>query len=238
MDELVVIPLVLFLIYLAIAVHELGHYLAWRQEGVPVQGFYVGAPPWIFRFRRGGTEYGLGLIPFFGAVLAREEDTGHLTRRGWLKVYLSGPLFSLLAALLGVVLWLLVTWDLERALKAVGVILKAPVVLVVAIFQLLSGGLPEAGFLPLFQASRDLLNRSGPEGVFLLFTALNTVGFWFNLLPIPPLDGGQALYRLFAGSPWVERLYPYALGFGVVFLLVLLGLALLKDAMRLARWWG
>jgi Zn-dependent protease len=62
---------------------------------------------------------------------------------------------------------------------------------------------------------------------------LNAVLFWFNLLPIPPLDGGQAVYRLFAGRKWVEKVYPYVRGFGLAVLFALTEIAILKDVARL-----
>jgi regulator of sigma E protease len=61
---------ILFLIVLAILifVHELGHFLAAKSFGIRVDEFKLGFGPKIFAWKRGGTEYGLNLIPFGGYV--------------------------------------------------------------------------------------------------------------------------------------------------------------------------
>jgi hypothetical protein len=41
------------------------------------------------------------------------------------------------------------------------------------------------------------------------------------------------VYRLFAGRKWVEKVYPYALGFGLAILFALTEIAILKDVARL-----
>jgi Zn-dependent protease len=101
------------------------------------------------------------------------------------------------------------------------------------LFRALFGDLSTAGAIPMFQVTGSVIRQGGLEGLALVWGALNAVLFWFNLLPIPPLDGGQAVYRLFAGRKWVERVYPYALGFGLAILFALTEIAILKDVARL-----
>jgi len=230
---MVEILLVLLLLHVAIALHELGHYLVYRRYQVPVLGVYLGGPPWVLRWQRQGIEYRLGLIPLFGAVLVQEEDTKHLTPPQWLRVYLVGPLASLLAALAGFVLWGLLKGSLLFTLKAVVAILGFPVFLVGDLLQALFGDLGTAGAIPMFQVTGGVIREGGLAGLALVWGALNAVLFWFNLLPIPPLDGGQAVYRLFAGRKWVEKVYPYTLGFGLAILFALTEIAILKDVARL-----
>lgn len=66
----------IFLIVLAILifVHELGHFLAARACGIRVDAFKIGFGPKVFAWKRGGTEYGLNLIPFGGYVKIFGED--------------------------------------------------------------------------------------------------------------------------------------------------------------------
>jgi regulator of sigma E protease len=71
---------------LIIFVHELGHYLAAKWAGVKVRRFFFGFAPVIrigkrkitlqfFAIERGGTKYGVGMIPFGGFVdMAGEHD--------------------------------------------------------------------------------------------------------------------------------------------------------------------
>jgi regulator of sigma E protease len=51
-----------------IFVHEAGHFVAARLVGMSPSRFYIGFPPAIAKFRRKGTEYGIGAIPLGGYV--------------------------------------------------------------------------------------------------------------------------------------------------------------------------
>jgi hypothetical protein len=53
---------------LLVFIHELGHFAVARLVGAKATRFLVGFPPVAISFRRGETEYGLGLIPLGGYV--------------------------------------------------------------------------------------------------------------------------------------------------------------------------
>jgi len=53
---------------LLIAIHEAGHFLVARWAGMRVESFSIGFGPAIARFRRGETEWRIGLLPFGGYV--------------------------------------------------------------------------------------------------------------------------------------------------------------------------
>ena len=66
---------------LVIFVHELGHFLAAKACGVKVEKFYVGfdipigpLPAALLKFRRGETEYGIGILPLGGYVKMLGQD--------------------------------------------------------------------------------------------------------------------------------------------------------------------
>jgi membrane-associated protease RseP (regulator of RpoE activity) len=63
-----IIGVVLFAlgIGLAVALHEAGHMLTAKAFGMTVRRYFIGFGPKIFSFRRGGTEYGLKVIPAGG----------------------------------------------------------------------------------------------------------------------------------------------------------------------------
>jgi membrane-associated protease RseP (regulator of RpoE activity) len=63
-----IIGVVLFAlgIGLAVALHEAGHMLTAKAFGMKVRRYFIGFGPKIFSFRRGGTEYGLKVIPAGG----------------------------------------------------------------------------------------------------------------------------------------------------------------------------
>ncbi len=132
--------------------------------------------------------------------MVREDDAKHLTPLDWVRVYLAGPLASLLAALAGFVLWGVLKGSLLYTLKAFAAILIFQVLLVGDLFRALFGDLSTVGAIPMFQVTGSVIRQGGLEGLALVWGALNAVLFWFNLLPIPPLDGGQAVYRFLRGE--------------------------------------
>jgi len=107
---------------LLIAVHEYGHYLMARWCGVRVLRFSVGiGPPLIrWRFRSGGTEFVIGLIPLGGfvkmlderetAVLARERQMAFNAQplRSRAMIVLAGPAANFLLAIF---LYAIVSWS-------------------------------------------------------------------------------------------------------------------------------
>jgi len=67
---------IIFLIVLAILifVHELGHFIFARWNGIRVDEFKLGFGPKILAWKRGETEYGVNLIPFGGFVKIHGEN--------------------------------------------------------------------------------------------------------------------------------------------------------------------
>ncbi len=68
----IAIKIVQFLLSLSllVIVHEMGHFLAARLFGIRVEKFYIFFNPYfsLLKFRRGGTEYGVGWVPLGGYV--------------------------------------------------------------------------------------------------------------------------------------------------------------------------
>ncbi|MFA5413154.1 MAG: RIP metalloprotease RseP [Patescibacteria group bacterium] len=59
---------------LLVFVHELGHFVAARRNGVKVEEFGFGFPPRIFGIKRGDTTYSINWIPLGGFVKIKGED--------------------------------------------------------------------------------------------------------------------------------------------------------------------
>ncbi len=111
----VVVAILLF--GLLIAIHEAGHYLAARWAGMRVEKFSIGFGPSLATFRRGETDWRIGVIPFGGYVQIAgmsgdpgPEDPGsYAAKPAWkrLVVILAGATmnyllaWTLLVALLG-----------------------------------------------------------------------------------------------------------------------------------------
>jgi regulator of sigma E protease len=64
MTLLVVIAGLVLLVFL----HELGHFWVARAVGMRPRSFYIGFPPALFKVRRNGIDYGIGMIPLGGMV--------------------------------------------------------------------------------------------------------------------------------------------------------------------------
>lgn len=68
-----------------------------------------------------------------------------------------------------------------------------------------------------------------------LWTAMNLLVAWFNLLPIPPLDGGKILFALLPKTRWFRLAELGLTALGLVFLAVSLLVALGYDLGLLGR---
>lgn len=100
-----------FVVTILVFVHELGHFLAARWFGVRVDVFSIGFGPSVARFRRGGTEWRLGAIPFGGYVkmagvasargrAAAAVPDGFDSRSRWQRfaILFAGPAMNILFA--------------------------------------------------------------------------------------------------------------------------------------------
>ncbi len=74
--------ILVFIVILAILViiHELGHFIAAKKQGILVEEFGIGFPPRVWGFKRGETLYSINLLPIGGFVKVygeeyHEEDT-------------------------------------------------------------------------------------------------------------------------------------------------------------------
>jgi len=106
-----------FVLGVLVFVHELGHYMAARWNGVRVLTFSIGFGPKILAVRRGDTEYCLSIIPLGGYVKMAGEnpddprtgsDDEFLSKSKWqrFQILIMGPAMNLILAvgLLAVVL--------------------------------------------------------------------------------------------------------------------------------------
>jgi regulator of sigma E protease len=105
MSLTIIIILFLVTLFVAICLHELGHFIAARRAGVKVEEFGIGIPPRLFGIERGETTYSLNAIPIGAFVRAAGENDPTVPRslagKGpWtrLGVYAAGPLVNIFLA--------------------------------------------------------------------------------------------------------------------------------------------
>ncbi len=104
---MLVIIVVIFLFSLLVILHEWGHYITARRDGVEVEEFGIGFPPRIWGKKVGKTLYSVNLLPLGGFVRLKGEDgaeTGPGTFGGAkystkAKVLLAGVGMNLLTAI-------------------------------------------------------------------------------------------------------------------------------------------
>ncbi|MCI0408015.1 MAG: RIP metalloprotease RseP [Acidobacteria bacterium] len=97
-----------FVLCIVIFVHELGHFLTAKRIGVKVHVFSLGFPPKLWGFKRGDTEYHIGVVPLGGYVKMAGGDMGEATgnpeelpsrsRLERLAILFMGPAMNILLA--------------------------------------------------------------------------------------------------------------------------------------------
>ncbi len=85
------IATVIFILILSllIIVHEFGHFIAARKNGVRVEQFSLGFGPQVFKKKKGDTEYSISLIPLGGYVKMAGDNRAEY--KGKPDEYLSKP---------------------------------------------------------------------------------------------------------------------------------------------------
>ena len=59
-----------------IMIHEFGHFLFAKLNGIGVIEFSLGMGPRLFSFEKGGTRYSFKILPFGGSCMMLGEDEG------------------------------------------------------------------------------------------------------------------------------------------------------------------
>jgi len=103
----------IFLLGILIFIHELGHFLLAKKNGVLVEKFSIGFGPKIFSRTKGETEYALSAIPLggfvkmYGESLDAEVEEGmkdrsfaHKSLKARFAIVFAGPLFNFILAIL------------------------------------------------------------------------------------------------------------------------------------------
>lgn len=111
---------------IVIIVHELGHFLIAKLNGIVVEEFSVGMGPRIISTQRGETLYSLRIVPFGGSCMMKGEDEDDTaegsfnSKSVWrrIAVIVAGPLFNFILAFFGaLVIISIVGYDPPRILQ-------------------------------------------------------------------------------------------------------------------------
>ena len=91
-----------------IMIHEFGHFLFAKLNGIGVIEFSLGMGPRLYSFEKGGTRYSIKILPFGGSCMMLGEDENEADEHAFnnksvwarISVVAAGPIFNFLLAFL------------------------------------------------------------------------------------------------------------------------------------------
>lgn len=105
------ILIAILILGIVIIIHEMGHFLLAKVNGIRVEEFSVGLGPRLVSTVRGGTRYSLKLVPFGGSCMMGEDEADYSegsfnSKSVWarISVIAAGPIFNFILALIGAVI--------------------------------------------------------------------------------------------------------------------------------------
>jgi regulator of sigma E protease len=100
------IAIAIIMFCIIVIVHELGHFLLAKMNGIAVKEFSIGFGPTLIGFTKNETKYSIKVIPFGGACIFDDEDPEKAEESSFLKasvwariaVIAAGPIFNFILA--------------------------------------------------------------------------------------------------------------------------------------------
>jgi regulator of sigma E protease len=221
-----------------ILIHELGHFLAARAAGIPVELFSIGFGPALLKKRIGPTEYRLSLIPLGGYILpaVRDEHDYFLIPVSKRVIFsLGGPAANLVVVLL---LYGILN-AMQSDLSIAGVIIQpfaqtAILVqkIIVSLSNLFTLHSSVMGIVGILHEGGRFINGNGINAVKLTLILSANLAV-FNMLPLPALDGGKIILSLLEKvSTRLRKIYVPVMVIGWLLIIGLMIYATILDAGR------
>ena len=100
------IILAILIFSLIVIIHELGHFLLAKKNGICVEEFAIGIGPTLFGIQKGETKYSIKCLPFGGCCVMLGEDGenndprafGNKTALARFSEIFAGPFFNFILA--------------------------------------------------------------------------------------------------------------------------------------------
>jgi regulator of sigma E protease len=212
-DVLIIIALCIIGLYIIIGVHELGHYFMTKLLGYKVRAVDIGFGKKFFKKTIGETKFSLGYF-FIGGRTTSHDEVGNAPLLKQQLITLAGPLSSIafgmfvLSFIFHSQAWLLLnpSYYLHAKLPYEIALSMAPFVKVVLIHNIV------------------VVGQSSMLGLSLIYLGISSilVGF-FNLFPIPPLDGGKIVFQFLTnGMSDIRKEFIYSKMVGVGLAIIIL----------------
>ncbi|OHD64688.1 MAG: hypothetical protein A2176_10290 [Spirochaetes bacterium RBG_13_51_14] len=226
------------IIGLLIMGHELGHFLAARAVGVPVELFSIGFGPAIWKKRFGGTEFRLSLIPLGGFVLPAvtcEDDFFRIPVHYRIMLFLGGPVANLVIALMLISIYNVLTGGFSITGAFIEPFRQTASMMhtiIISITNLFTQPGSVSGIVGILHQGGGFVKGGALHAVRLAFILSVNLAV-FNLLPVPVLDGGKIfLFFLEKINLRFQKIYAPIMVAGW---LVIIGLIIYATALDIGR---
>ncbi len=225
-----------------IIIHEFGHLVAAKKLGIPVLEFSVGFWKKIAGVKIRDTKVSLRILPLGGFVKPDEEVLASAPAWKRILILLAGPATNMVAAVailaIGIFCMYASQVPLVKLPQLLFISVQQGIVMVGEIIKLTGAALAGEGVSAVAGPVGLVASAGAVQGVTMLtglivVAALNIGAGLFNLLPVPPLDGGQIVLTVLSRllKPETRKRAVYT-GF---YLLALVGISLvIFDVWRLA----
>lgn len=190
---------VLFILGMLILFHELGHFLAAKAAGIPVERFSIGFGPALLKKRVGMTEYRLSLFPLGGYILpaVRDQNEYFLIRiRKRMIFSLGGPAANLVVVLL---LYALLN-IIQSGFTAYSVLIEpfrqtAELMqkIILALSNLFTTQDSIMGIAGIMHQGGRYIGGNGTNAIKLALVLSANLAV-INMLPLPAFDGGKIAF--------------------------------------------
>lgn len=246
----------LFVLTFVVTIHELGHFLLAKKEGVGVSEFAIGMGPKIFGKQKGDTLYSIRALPVGGYVKFENDDEFRQSKPlSRFLILFAGPFFNfILGYVVLVIVGMLKGFSFFKSFQLGGYVFwKYSMLILNGLYKLFSGLIPAkelSGPVGIIDTTSKITQSSmvdsathavhiSSNGIVMLLIWLAVISInlgIMNLLPIPILDGGRIFLVLLEGfkiikpSKRLEEIFSAA---GVIIILAFFVFTLFNDIGRI-----